>query len=890
MPEKFPVSFTLLSKTQCMFRFFILWVFAFTAIKCYGQTQLTLHSPSHSTLRIDDGWNGSLQHFANASQMVYLITQHQNQNNEIVVEVKSQPFLLMPGETRILPSQVSQAAVHYVGSDAKQVIQRTGYMPEGTYRICTQVIRADDASILAVNCFQQICMNAQQQNEMKGETKRNKLSTSGNMSLEQFYTPPAQRDNMSNNPYTRLQGQVGITAFELPFEAQIRLTTEKNLTRSQHQAISLSFDADEFKANLRKRLEDKIRQRDENNRISRAEDIAKLGELDNLKQLLSDTSLQRQLARRTGLQAKVNSMNIGQLRDSARNMANLPQQQESLKRLLMDYQAKHGQDTTRFNSHIDSLENKLLALESKRANLDTLKQQIDTYANWQQELKELSTKQEEYKKLKTRYDQLSQFKQELVSKNNLPQLATEDFSKNSSKEYLKARLQKEGMLNKTQKLLFDIEDLSIGTLYPQFSPLILSGMPVNGIGFSVTPGKLNASVVAGKLQTISYSPSMTSDSIPAQPATSSVKYQIISTKIGFGSSQGSHLFFNALHAKTETSQNPEHYRTRTPLSPVLGADVQFPLMREYVMVQTYVGYSRPNVYDTIQSPASGRENLAYQSTLMFGSKNRNTKVKLSTRYVGSRYQSVGAPFLRAGNTQYAINFEHVLWKRQLRATGAYSLDHTQITGEQIAFLLQRQSAGGIAMTIDKWPQIQINYRKVTQTGTESLFRMTTWQLMSNHTYKIGDWMSSNMLMYTLLNSKYNTMTSESINHQAQVSQTFRRSSFSLAFNLYYNHKVSSVLHTQIVTNPPFTIDYSYRDVSRFHRAGAECSVSLVLTDSFLVAAGIQLWHDPLQSYTIGERFQFTWQLSKLLQLQGRGQYNGTNIQPFFAEVVLKVVW
>lgn len=891
----------------------IIFCFGIHTGSVYGQILINLEYVRGEILTINAGWNVSLQNMSGANQIIYLITHYQNQNGDQVVETQSQPFQLIPGENRLQSNQLAIAFTKYEQSEVKQIVNRTGYLPSGLYQICTKVVAVEGGMALATGCIQQNCINPKQSDEKKPPKKMHTFSSSGNLSMEHYYTRQGQSEVVaSNESYTRLQGQVGVTAFDLPFKAQLRLTTEKNITESSPQAVTFSFDANEFKFNLRKELEEKIRQRDENNRIGSAEDIAKLGELKNLQQILSDTSLQEQLLKIAGLKQKVDSANVGSLRDSVKwiekSMLKVSDtlseynERQTLEAKLKDFQQHYRQDTTAFTKRIDSVEYKLLKLEAKKqtvlheqqamkVQLDSLHNQIDRYSDWKRELKQLSAKQEEYQKLKVRRDQLQYFKQQLENDNNLPKFNAEDVSHYNDSEYLKKRLGEEGLINKSQKFLFEVDELDIGTVYPQFSPLMLSGVPVNGVSVSVSPNKFYSSVVAGKMQTISYAvdpANSTSDTV--QFAASSINYRMLAGRLGLGMPQGSHFYVNMMRTKIEDEGSAEQNTEGPSSRSILGADIQFPIIANYVTAQSYVAYAKPVSYDTVHTSSSELQRLAYQTTLTAKTKSCKTSIRLTTKHIGADYRSAGTPFLRAGNRQYALNVEQSCWEHQLKVTGVYSIDHFQKPRDPLVNLSQQQVGGGVVMAVKKLPYVQFNYRRITQTGQETSFRMSTFQFMSARSYTIGNWMGNSMVSYTLLDNRYNALTTETVNHQAQASQTFKKASFSLMFNLYYNYKLSRVRDTDVEINPSFAIDYRYQDITGFHRSGGECSASFALTDSFLAIVGIQLWHDPTQLYTIGERVQCTWQVSKLLQLQGRAQHNGTNAQPFFAEVALNVVW
>lgn len=889
---------------------YIILLSVFISFGARGQVQMDVNLLTAFTAGVGNDLDILLRNFTNNTQTIYLITHYQNQNGDQVLEIQSQPFQVIPGENRLQSRQLAIAFTKYEQSEVKQIVNRTRYLPSGLYQICTKVIAVEGGMILATSCVQQNCINPKESAEKKPPKKMHTFSSSGNLSMEHYYVRQDQSEVLvSNNPYTRLQGQVGVTAFDLPFKAQVRLTTEKNVTQASSQAVTFSFDANEFKANLRKRIEEEMRQRDENNRIGRAEDIAKLGELKNLQQLLSDTSLQDQLLKISGLKRKVDSTNVGSLLDSVKRIERAMltasdtlsnyNERKTLEARLRDFQ-QH--DTTAFTKRIDSAAYKLSKLEAKRqtllheqqamnVQLDSLHTQIDRYSDWKRELKQLSAKQEEYQKLKVRRDQLQYFKQQLEHDNNLPQLNAEDVSHYNDSEYLKKRLGEEGLINKAQRFLFEVDELDIGTIYPQFSPLMLSGVPVNGVSISVSPNTFYSSVVAGKIQTVSYAvdpANSTSDTV--QFNASPVNYRVVAGRLGLGMPQGSHFYVNMMRTKVEGAGSTEQIAEENSSRSIVGADIQFPIIANYLSAQSYVAYAKPVRYDTVHTTSSERERLAFQATLMAKTKSGKTNIRLITKYAGTEYRSAGTPFLRAGNRQYMLNVEQSCWRHQLKVTGVYSVDHFLKPYDPLVKLSQQQVGAGIVMALKKLPYMQLNYRRITQAGEATSFHMSTLQFMSNQSYTIGSWMGNSMISYTLLDSRYNALATETVSHQPQVSQTFKKASFSLMFNLYYTYKLSSVRDTEVEVSPSFAIDYSYQGVSSVHRTGGECSASFVVTDSFLATVGMQLWHDPIQLYTIGERVQCTWQLSKLLQLHGRAQHNGISTQRFFAEVALNLVW
>src|SRR5687767_11764546 len=87
---------------------------------CRAQVQITLYPPSSGTLSIQSGWNASLNNLTGEQLQVYLSSEYQNSQGEIVLDIHSQVFVVMIGEHKVAAQQLAVANAKYSQLEIKQ--------------------------------------------------------------------------------------------------------------------------------------------------------------------------------------------------------------------------------------------------------------------------------------------------------------------------------------------------------------------------------------------------------------------------------------------------------------------------------------------------------------------------------------------------------------------------------------------------------------------------------------------------------------------------------------------------------------------------------------------------------------------------------------------------
>jgi len=144
-----------------MTRFTITLALLLCAVNASSQVVVNLQAPPPNQIRIEDMWNLVLTN-AGEPVEVYLHGTATERSSGLVIDATTSVFTLPRGSKRIRSADVGKVKVNHVNQSFEGVINRLSALPNGSYEICIEVIRASDGSIIGIGCIQHAVLSLTQ--------------------------------------------------------------------------------------------------------------------------------------------------------------------------------------------------------------------------------------------------------------------------------------------------------------------------------------------------------------------------------------------------------------------------------------------------------------------------------------------------------------------------------------------------------------------------------------------------------------------------------------------------------------------------------------------------------------------------------------------------------
>lgn len=253
--------------------------------------------------------------------------------------------------------------------------------------------------------------------------------------------------------------------------------------------------------------------------------------------------------------------------------------------------------------------------------------------------------------------------------------------------------------------------LNVGSCYPHYSPLTLSGIPVTGLQAAIDPGEFFFAVSGGRTR---------------RPIEGSAYGQkLVATQFGIGCRRYSHWYLTLLHAwDEEDSIEPDTTYALTPQENyLLATEVRLRLFSNRLLLDGEVAaamliadiYSPEMItdgvpdwlYDIVHPKGSSSVDYAYAVKGTYDWK--QTKLLCATRMVGPGYCSPGAPFLRADERTYEACIDQGFLNRQASLSGYIRRSEDNLVPWKESKTIS--TAYGVTANLRRrgWPHLQVNY-------------------------------------------------------------------------------------------------------------------------------------------------------------------------------------
>ncbi len=764
-------------------------LFFLLPLQSSGQVQVTLQKPPVKRLSVKDLWNIQINNPQNRNRKVYMIARITKvDGKDKVAQFRTRAFQLPAGLRRLDPQDIKVTQKKFYDSKSESVLKRTNSFPKGKYNIIVELFSSiDDNKIAESQQTHKVVNIYNRATEVIGADGESFVSFYGNGYIEGHSANSQGRGQVVPKEYVRGNLDATLEIGVAPINFHGYYTSMSSDLRQSANEFSVSFDDQRFINNLRNNLTEVIKKEtglkrenysEARNKLKKLENIDRLlknksiekelkdlGNIENIKQKLNDIDLQNAIDRINGLKKDITNRVSG-LNYKAKK-AKLNTQLKVQREVTYSDPQKERQRKAK----IDSLQNQLSELEKKREEikrknnrdiqaLKDLKQKqkkFEKLKQKKQKIENLLAKKDQLKRLIQQKEKLEKYKQKLKESGGLEAIKSFNINKLGNKDILKQELLKRGMLSGGEKLLYSIEELSVGTVYPYYSPLVLNGLRMTGVSFEWNPGIFYTAFSGGTSNRPRFS---------LDKGIADYQQKLLAGKIGVGKKHKSHLFFTALNAVDDRNSIARSDTINTPKSNfIFGTDVGLSLFDSRFKIQGELAGSKYEADDQatalilneqlnnqipgfLEPNVSSRFGMAYDVRGAIKMFKNNTVISGFLRNIDPSYNSFGAPNLRTGVFTYNAKISQKLFSRDLKLSLFRKNESTTRLWQDGLTHYERQG-GELAIGFNNFPKIKVSYAESLQDKEDIENDLTEIMISGSYSYKIGELSLSNTVSYNL---------------------------------------------------------------------------------------------------------------------------------------------
>ncbi len=231
--------------------------------------------------------------------------------------------------------------------------------------------------------------------------------------------------------------------------------------------------------------------------------------------------------------------------------------------------------------------------------------------------------------------------------------------------------------------------LALGTTFPQYSPLILGGIPVTGVNVEFTPGSFYFAFTTGAV--LDAAPGL--GSLTSLLTQSAFNRKITAGRFGIGSKDDSHLYFTGLFGKDDGGSltgDSTDQRITPKANTVLGSEGKLLLFDDRLSLQGEGAISLwtddvdgaeisdsgiPSWIQKLFKPnITSSYDYAFSFQGAYALSAKGTSLSALVTRVGPGYMSMGVPYLRKDVLEYEGKLEQRLFDRQASVSAYYRRD------------------------------------------------------------------------------------------------------------------------------------------------------------------------------------------------------------------------
>jgi hypothetical protein len=700
-------------------------VSAFCSTAHAQQLQLLLHAPPAGGLVATDVWNAEVV-VQGAPVRGYFEGMITNDQGRVVCEVRSVPVNMPPGITRFSNANVPLRKVDHRDAKVEAAVLATGNFPPGTYTLCTRILSADRDQELVRTCLQvNVAPGVMHPDDAR---RRRKVDVYGSASVTQVMTDPAPVDRELPASFTRLQADPGISLLGVPVAGQFRYTTEATDARSEVNMFALRFDRPRFEQNLRHLVLRKLAEARLESLMRDQRVLEELDEAEKLRAVLEDPSL-------AGIDAE-------------------------LARVAEDMRACEGAAATDSARTCEEVRRRYQALVARKNQVDRLRERFTKLQAMRSSL-EASGRLAEIRAMRSGV---------------LPDI--------DDPRVLAAELERFGLFKGMNRALYSVEELTIGTAFPVYTPLTLNGNQVNGAHVAWNPGPVILTFTQGRIQR-----AYQADSLNA----SRFDQRMLGVRFGVGRIHGNHVIGSFLRFEDDggslATSSGEGFHPRA--ARLAGVEVQLAPGRERVF--ELLGEVNGLVFDHdrdqttpafasdladaggvlgVQPTLATSVDYAYRARAITRLFKGATVLSGGTQFVGPGYVHPGAFGLRNDLFAWDARLEQALLGNTMRAALSYATEEDNISDAKGITTASNTLGAEWSLSATKLPALRLRFTRNETRNTLTYLRSDVLNANASKAYRLGAGSASTMVNVVYYGTRTDAATGGMTSYAANAQQLF----------------------------------------------------------------------------------------------------------------------
>lgn len=333
-----------------------------------------------------------------------------------------------------------------------------------------------------------------------------------------------------------------------------------------------------------------------------------------------------------------------------------------------------------------------------------------------------------------------------------------------------------GLMSGAESFIASLPTIGVGTVFPMFSPLTVSGVRVQGASVEWNPGGTiflqgaygTTQRPLSRVDTVRLDTTMftTQDN-------SAFGRKLYAAKVGVGRREGPHLHVSAMLVADDVASNPGVPRdSTTALTPqknwVAALDFKVePIARMWTIQAELAGSATvgdrlapelntnqvpDELLSLVDYSASSYADWAFIGSTAFTIRETGTRLTGSYRRLGPGFRTLGVPNLRTDLLRYDVRFDQSFWNRQISAGVFYRRDLDNLIPWKRSTTSITSLGVNLGLSIRRLPFLRLSYAPYVQENDAAnpllqfVNRTTNVMLATGHSYRIDD-----MQMSTVVN-------------------------------------------------------------------------------------------------------------------------------------------
>jgi hypothetical protein len=254
---------------------------------------------------------------------------------------------------------------------------------------------------------------------------------------------------------------------------------------------------------------------------------------------------------------------------------------------------------------------------------------------------------------------------------------------------LEAKLKEMDLFSGAEKFMFGFKNLGAGVNYPNYSPIVLTGLPVTGVAMEYSLGILTLAGSGGKVD----------GPIPdGRTAIQTFGRTLYAGKLGLGATEGTHFHLIGMYARDDETSAMADSAYSPQSNHVIAADAKFEVFNRAVVLSGQAAGSiltrdvnaasieiaqgnDPSglgVMSKLDPKISTSLDYAWSLNGQFNLFDGATKATIAAKMIGPGYATLGVPYLRSDVFGQEFELDQTLFSGQVSIGGYFKNNQDNI--------------------------------------------------------------------------------------------------------------------------------------------------------------------------------------------------------------------